>query len=271
MTEWKTSVCVLQDAFCSHDEFPLRRAAASISVFPQELPPGARGQSAASCQPRNVTHTCTHARTHTRNPMFPAPLRLLTIYFVCHRGHVHAYKIREVRRPHPLSGCVHVCVFSLLSLGCNSLCVWVCYEVCNAAALRLLAAKQPWDLPHAAPGHAEEADYLVAASYSAQIKTKVTPANEPLRLSKWSRAPFSSPGVKTCSEKEGERKKRRKVQQRNSFCFNSELQFDGDQNILTVIVIILFFLLPVKSANRSHQSKIFLQTWAIELLRVLLK
>lgn len=38
-----------------------RRPQTSISVFPRELAPGTRGQSVASCQPRNVTSppTCT--------------------------------------------------------------------------------------------------------------------------------------------------------------------------------------------------------------------
>lgn len=66
-------------AFCSHHEIPPpspRRPQTSISVFPQELPPGTRGQSAASCQPRNVTSPQTHARTHTsltRSPVVASP------------------------------------------------------------------------------------------------------------------------------------------------------------------------------------------------------
>lgn len=51
-------------AFCSHHEILPRRPQTSISVFPRELPPGVRGQSAASCQPRNVTSPQTHTRKH---------------------------------------------------------------------------------------------------------------------------------------------------------------------------------------------------------------
>lgn len=52
-------------AFCSHHEILPPRPQTSISVFPRELPPGARGQSAASCQPRNVTSPHTHTQAHT--------------------------------------------------------------------------------------------------------------------------------------------------------------------------------------------------------------
>ena len=87
-------------AFCSHHEIPPRRPQTSISVFPRELPPGARGQSAASCQPRNVTsplpHTHKHTHLlHTQPPgCLPAPEHS-TIYFASPKEGTHAKWIRE--------------------------------------------------------------------------------------------------------------------------------------------------------------------------------
>lgn len=54
---------------------PPWRPQTSISVFPWELPPGARGQSAASCQPRNVTSPQTRTRLLPHSPVVASPLR----------------------------------------------------------------------------------------------------------------------------------------------------------------------------------------------------
>lgn len=141
----------------------------------------------------------THAHEHERNTVFPAPLQMLTIYFARRWGHTHACRNRKVRASHPLRLCMCVCL-AFRPMGVAP-CVCECVMRCVMWRRHgCLLPSSPEDLPHAAPGHTEEADYLVAASHSAQIKTKASPANEQLRLSKWSHAPFSSPGVETCFE-----------------------------------------------------------------------
>lgn len=145
----ETSVCVLQDTFCSHDEFPLRRAAASISVFPRELPPGMRGQSAASCQPRNVTSPQTHTHARARPPR-PCPgvnaHNLLTS--MSPRTHARIQNERsEGVSPLRLCACVFSSVFWVQRLAKKmwSVCRRACVSVMRRVMRRLswlVAAKQ---------------------------------------------------------------------------------------------------------------------------------
>lgn len=109
-------------AFCSHREIPPRRPQTSISVFPQELPPGTRGQSAASCQPRNVTspqtHTYTHLLPYTKpHGCLPAPehCNLLCISIGRQGGHTLKMNKREV--------CLHIAAQAHCGMGSLEACV----------------------------------------------------------------------------------------------------------------------------------------------------
>lgn len=110
-------------AFCSHHEIPPRRPQTSISVFPWELPPGARGQTVASCQPRNVTspqthmHTPTHSVSSTHSPAVAA-LLLNTRQFSLH---LH-WLLRRARTQREKT-CVRVCV--------TLACIWMNVAACG--------------------------------------------------------------------------------------------------------------------------------------------
>jgi len=155
---------------------PPRRPQTSISVFPRELPPGTRGQSVASCRPRNVTSPPTHTPLLlTRSPVVASLLlnpALLTL-------HLHQLPRRERRRDEAVWACVRI---SALCVH-ECVCLWkfcVHDEECKVSAScswGSLVVGKPWGLPHTASGHGEEGDYLIAASHSAQIKTKVTQTN----------------------------------------------------------------------------------------------
>lgn len=99
---------------------PPWRPQTSISVFPWELPPGARGQSAASCQPRNVTSPQTRTRLLPHSPVVASsPLRQFA--FASPPPAEEGTRPGETRWGRE-RGCVsmHVCV-------CNcSFCVYEC-------------------------------------------------------------------------------------------------------------------------------------------------
>lgn len=141
-------------AFCSHHEIPPRRPQTSISVFPRERPPGTWGHSAASRQPRNVTSPQKHTHVSPAHSSVIASPLPDTPQFTLHL--------------HQLPRKTHTC-----SESERKVCVWDSDTVC---ILRMEApgVRKPWGLPDTASGHTEEGDYLIAASHSAQIKTKVT-------------------------------------------------------------------------------------------------
>lgn len=98
----ETSVCVLQDAFffVHMMNFLSGEPKPPSASFPRELPPGARGQSAAPCQPRYVTSLQTHTHARARHPTFPAPKLL------CTSPRTRA-RVRKRRSPPPwLCACV---------------------------------------------------------------------------------------------------------------------------------------------------------------------
>lgn len=152
---------------------PPWRPQTSISVFPWELPPGARGQSAASCQPRNVTSPQTRTRLLPHSPVVASPLRQFA--FASPPPAEEGTRPGETRRGgEGVWACT--CVYVTAPSACTNAAPCGNFE-CAMKCVKCLAVTKPWGLPDTAAGHKEEGDYLIAASYSAQIKTKVTPTN----------------------------------------------------------------------------------------------
>lgn len=99
--------------------------------------------------------SCHLKHTHSVNPAPPPPPSPTLNTF--HLHHCHRAQNEEENR-----GCLLVCEW--WSVEC------VCVLCCSDPL---------WDLPDTTSGHRDEGgDYLIAASDSAQIKTKVTSANK---------------------------------------------------------------------------------------------
>lgn len=140
--------------------------------------PGSSLQARGGRVPLHVSPEMSHSpQTRTRllphSPVVASPLRQFA--FASPPPAEEGTRPGETRRGgEGVWACT--CVYVTAPSACTNAAPCGNFE-CAMKCVKCLAVTKPWGLPDTAAGHKEEGDYLIAASYSAQIKTKVTPTN----------------------------------------------------------------------------------------------